>query len=131
MICRFFGQLRNQQIGVAGVQAPDLCYSLAKIVPERDTILAVLSSGIGLAGLLLIFSGFLFSKAASFDTTRGDKFRVLAKLTLVPVLVTLALAWLSIMALEGNQWSGFHLLTLLKVTLGITTLLAIVGILVS
>ena len=45
--------------------------------------MAVLSSGIGLAGLLLIFSGFLFTKAASFDTSRGDKFKALAKLTLL------------------------------------------------
>ena len=40
---------------------------------ERDTILAVLSSAIALAGLLLIFSGFLFSKVSSFETRRGAR----------------------------------------------------------
>jgi hypothetical protein len=98
-------------------------------VAEHDTILTVMSSGIALAGLLLIFSGFLFSKAASFSTERGDKFKVLAKLTLLPVLASLALTWVSIMALEGNHWSGLHLITLLKVTVGITAAFAIVGIL--
>jgi hypothetical protein len=98
-------------------------------VAEHDTILAVLSSGIALAGLLLIFSGFLFAKAASFPTKRGDKFKSLAKLTLAPVLTSLALAWISAMALEGNHWSSLHLITLLKVTLGVSAIFAIVGIL--
>ncbi len=60
----------------------------------------MLQSGIGFAGLLLKFAGFLFSKAASYDTARGDKFRMLAKFTLLPVLVALGLAWISTMALE-------------------------------
>jgi hypothetical protein len=98
-------------------------------VPERDTILATLSSGIALAGLLLIFSGFLFSKAASFETRRGEKFKALAKLTLIPVLTALALTWISILALEGDQWASLHLITFLKVTIGITAIFAIVGIL--
>jgi len=96
---------------------------------DRDAILAVLQSGIGLAGLLLIFSGFLFSKAASFSSTRGDKFRVLAKITLFPVMAALALAWVSVMALEGNVWASSHLTTLLKVTLAVIALFATVGIL--
>ena len=98
-------------------------------MPERDTILATLSSGIALAGLLLIFSGFLFSKATSFETRRGEKFKTLAKLTLIPVLAALALTWISILALEGDQWASLHLITFLKVTIGITAIFAIVGIL--
>jgi hypothetical protein len=96
---------------------------------ERDTILTVLSSGIALAGLLLIFSGFLFTKAASFETRRGDKFKILAKATLIPILVSLALSWISVSALDGNEWSNLHLITLLKVTLGTTAVFAIVGVL--
>jgi hypothetical protein len=98
-------------------------------VPEHDTILAIFSSGIALAGLLLIFSGFLFSKAASYGTKRGDKYTIFAKLTLIPVLAALALTWASVSALEGNQWAGLHLITFLKITLGITTIFSIVGIL--
>jgi hypothetical protein len=98
-------------------------------MPEHDTVLTIFSSGIALAGLLLIFSGFLFSKAASFDTKRGDKYKLLAKLTLVPVLAALSLTWVSVCALEGNQWSGSHLITFLKITLSITTIFSIVGIL--
>jgi hypothetical protein len=100
-------------------------------LPDTDTILAILSSGIALAGLLLIFSGFLFAKAASFETRRGDKFRLFAKATLIPVLSALALSWLSVEALGGNQWALSHLLTCLKIVLGMTGAFAIIGVLAS
>ncbi len=100
-------------------------------MPERDTILAVLSSGIALAGLLLIFSGFLFTKAASFETKRGDKFRWFARATLIPVLAALALSWLSVNALQGDQWALSHLLTGIKLLLAITGGFAIIGVIAS
>jgi hypothetical protein len=96
-------------------------------VQERDTILAVLSSGIGLAGLLLIFSGFLIAKASSYDTRRGDTYKRLAKATLIPILAAIALSWMSLMALEGNRWALYHLLTGVKITLLLTALFAIIG----
>ena len=100
-------------------------------MPDKDTILAVLSSGIALAGLLLIFAGFLFTKAASFESRRGDKFRLFAKFTLVPVLAALTLSWLSIDALNGNQWVLHYLLTCLKIVLGMTGAFAIIGVFAS
>lgn len=100
-------------------------------MPDHDTILAVLQSGIGLAGLLLIFSGFLVTKAATFETRRGDKFRYLAIGTLAPVLATLVLSWMGVMALEGSSWAGHHLLTMLKISLALTAIFAIVGILAT
>jgi hypothetical protein len=94
---------------------------------DRDTILAVLQTGIGLAGLLLIFSGFLASKGTSYGTRRGDKYSWLSMSTLIPVISALALSWISIDAIEGNQWSQYHLLTALKIQLGITAFFAIIG----
>jgi hypothetical protein len=42
-------------------------------MPEpKDVVLAVLGASGALAGLLLIFSGFIFSQAASFPTTVPD-----------------------------------------------------------
>jgi|SRR6267154_1481487 len=96
-------------------------------MPERDTILAVLSSGIGLAGLLLVFAGFLATKAESFTAVMGEKYKWLALGTLLPILSALALSWISIDALEGCHWAGYHLLTLLKIELAITGGYAIIG----
>jgi hypothetical protein len=98
---------------------------------ERDTILAVLSSGIALAGLLLIFSGLLFAKAASFETRRGERYRWFAGATLIPVLAALALSWMSVRALEGNEWASANLLTGTKITLALTGLFAIIGVIFS
>ena len=93
--------------------------------------MAVLQSGIGLAGLLLIFSGALLTKASSFESRRGDKYRYLAVITLVPVLAAIALSWLSIYALRGNIWAQYHLLTALEITLGLTAVFAIIALIAN
>ena len=95
---------------------------------ERDTILAILSGGIGIAGLLLVFSGFLVSKADSLSPKLGDKYRWVALLSLLPVLTALALAWISVDALDVScLWSRYYLLTLFKIQLAITGGYAIIG----
>jgi hypothetical protein len=101
-------------------------------LPDHDIILAVLQSGIGLAGLLLIFSGFLFTKAASFDSSRrGDKYRWLALATIAPIFMAILVSLMSMEALEGNQWSLTHLLLALKITLVLTEIFAIIAIVAS
>lgn len=100
-------------------------------MPDREVIIAVFDAGIGLAGILLVFAGFLAAKAESFETKRGDKYRALAKSTLIPILAALLLSWLSLMALEGNASVGYYLLTAVKTVLVITAVFATVGILAS
>ena len=97
-------------------------------MPDQNIILTVLQSSIGLAGLLLVFSGFLFSKASSYDTKRGDKFKKLAKATLIPIFVALALSWMSVEALAGAKWAASNLLIGLRITLGVTAIFAVVGV---
>jgi hypothetical protein len=101
------------------------------VMSERDTILAVLQSDIAIAGLVLIFSGFLFSRAAEYDTRYGDKFRWLASAGMVPVLAALAGAWLCIGAIEGGNWAGTHALWGLKIVLALTGAYAVVSALVA
>jgi hypothetical protein len=96
-------------------------------MPERDTILGVLSGAVALAGLLLVFSSSLIAKAAGYETKLGKKFKLLARLVLIPVLASLILSWMSIGALEGNKWDAYHLLTGLKITLGLTGIFAIIA----
>jgi hypothetical protein len=45
-------------------------------MPDREMILAILQSDIALAGLTLVFSGFLITKADSFGSRYGDRFKV-------------------------------------------------------
>jgi uncharacterized membrane protein len=87
---------------------------------ERDTLLAVLQSDLALAGLILVFSGLIMSKAETYETKRGDKYRYLAAFGAVPIVVALASAWLCIDAIGGNQWNADHALSALRVVLSLT-----------
>jgi hypothetical protein len=96
-------------------------------VADKDVILAVLGSDISVAGLVLVFSGFLITKAESYQTRYGDKFRWFAVSGILPVLIALAGAWLCICAIEGNQWAAEHALANLKIVLAITGIYAIIA----
>lgn len=52
-------------------------------MPEKDTALAIMGAAVGLAGLLLVFSGFLLARAAQYESKRGDVYRVFAKFGLL------------------------------------------------
>jgi sorbitol-specific phosphotransferase system component IIC len=72
-------------------------------MPElKDTILAVLGASVSLAGLLLVFVGFLYSHAETFETKRRDRFRRIAKAGLIPFLVSLLCAWFCVQWLTGD-----------------------------
>lgn len=62
-------------------------------------MVAILGAAIGLAGLLLIFSGFLFGQAASFPSTTPDeiidRYRNAGRWGLAPFLIALAVATLA------------------------------------
>jgi hypothetical protein len=54
---------------------------------QLNTVLAILQAAIAMAGLLLVFVGFVYAKAGDYDSRRGDKFRLAAKLGIVPFLL--------------------------------------------
>ena len=94
---------------------------------EKDVILTVLGSDIALAGLVLVFSGFLITKADAYQTRYGDKFKWFAVAGFIPVLVALAAAWCCICAIEGSQWSAMHVLSGLKIVLALSGIYAIIA----
>lgn len=95
---------------------------------EKDVILAVLGSDIGIAGLILIFAGFLATKAESYEGNRsGDKYNWLAVAGLLPIIVSLASAWMCIDALQGGEWEAAHALLMLKIVLALTGAYAIIS----
>lgn len=69
------------------------------VAEHKDVILAVLGSSVAIAGLLLIFTGFLFTQAAVFPPTTADsiieKFRNGARLGVVPFLAALVVSAVS------------------------------------
>lgn len=96
-------------------------------MPDNGVLSAILGGDISLAGLVLVFSGFLFGKANEFSGRYGDRFKWLAVAGVVPALGALAAAWACADAIQGNQWAAAHAFCVLKVVLVLTGLYAIVA----
>jgi len=86
---------------------------------SKDLAVAIIGAAVSLAGLLLVFCGFLFSQAESFPPETTDdktigRYKWAAKVGLVPVLACLLVAWLGAawlrqpsQALLDAAWWGF------------------------
>jgi predicted ferric reductase len=84
----------------------------------NDVILAALGSDIAIAGLVLVFVGFVSAKAESYQGDKsGDKFHWLAVSGFIPILVSLIAAWMCVDALQYHVWEANHTLMMLKVVL--------------
>ena len=95
---------------------------------DKEVALAVMGGALAIAGLLLVFIGFITAKAdQTYNTARGARFLWVARAGLIPLLASLACCLLSVWSVQGAAWSGNHLLDLLKLTLAITALYAIIA----
>jgi hypothetical protein len=72
-------------------------------MPEyaKDVMITLLGAAVGLAGLLLIFSGFLFAQADSFPKATTDdaiinRYRNAGRFAVIPFLVSFAVAFLAL-----------------------------------
>ena len=97
---------------------------------EKDIIVAILGAGAGLAGVLLVFVGFIYSHSETFSTARvKTKFQLVAKLGLIPFAVSLFSSWMCLRWLEtpaalSYSWavSFFRLGLILTCAYGIVAL---------
>src|ERR1700722_10329062 len=94
---------------------------------ERDAAIGVFGGALTLAGLLLVFIGFLLPKTDAYNVHTGDKFRRIARAALIPFMACLACSWFSIWAIQGAPWSEDHLWGVLKATLVLTGIYAIIA----
>lgn len=72
--------------------------------PDRNLIAAtLLQTSVALAGLLLVFVGFIYAKADQFTSSkRADTYRNLARGSILPLVPALLCAWQCLSALHGN-----------------------------
>jgi|KBSMisStandDraft_5_1062788.scaffolds.fasta_scaffold52882_3 hypothetical protein len=95
---------------------------------DREVIEAVLGSDIAIAGLVLVFAGFLLTKAESFRGSRaGDVYSWLAVAGLAPIVASLVAAWMCIDGLQGGKWEAEHALLMLKIAIALTGGYAIIS----
>ncbi|MFY9752189.1 MAG: hypothetical protein WAJ92_06095 [Candidatus Acidiferrales bacterium] len=100
-------------------------------VEPKDIIIAVLGSGVGLAGILLVFIGFIYSHAETFASVpTRKKYRLVGRLGLIPFAFSLLSAWCSLRWLQASGpvaycWSirSFELCLILTFLYGTITLI--------
>jgi hypothetical protein len=62
----------------------------ASRVETKDIVIAIFGAAVGLAGILLVFVGFIYSHAETIDLAdTRQKYKVVAKLGLIPFLISL------------------------------------------
>ncbi len=73
------------------------------MLPEyaKDVVIAILGSSVALAGLLLVFGGFVFAQAQGFPRATTDdaiinRYRNVGRMGLIPFLFSLSLAATSV-----------------------------------
>jgi len=102
------------------------CCRLTTAVSNGD-IIGVMQSILAVGGLLLVFSGFMLSRAKDFQSKRGDKFTVIGKLGLVPLLLICVSTGVCTAALEGNSWALAHVMLLFNWALAFSGIYAIIA----
>jgi hypothetical protein len=100
------------------------------VAEPKDIILGILGASASLAGLLLVFIGFVYSHAETFGSIpRRNRYRNTSKAGLIPFVETLVCVWLCLGWLTGNQglywWAlqSFRAAMILTAAYGLITLL--------
>ena len=103
---------------------------------DKDEALAILQAAIAIAGLVLVYSGFLASKGSDAKgDRRGDKFLWLAKFGLIPVIASLFCSGMGVRVLRtghwGSAWCASWLILAFEIVLALTGLYAIIAAILS
>jgi hypothetical protein len=69
---------------------------------EKDAIVAILGAAVSLAGLLLVFVGFVYARGEAMASRRGERFKNVARSGIVPFLVSIWCSWLCVSYLMGD-----------------------------
>ena len=90
---------------------------------HKDTIAAIMGSASALAGLLLVFLGFVYARGEGYsNVNRGAKFKLAAKLGIIPFLTALVCTWSGMEWMEGNSSMYSVCVILFRITLSLTGL---------
>jgi hypothetical protein len=99
---------------------------------DKDIALAILQASVAIAGLVLVYSAFLITKAAEFEgSRRGDVFLRIARASLIPVLAALFCSGMGVRVLLpghwASAWSGSWLIIVFEIVLAITAIYATIA----
>jgi hypothetical protein len=93
---------------------------------EQSIAGLIFQVSVALAGVLLVFIGFVFTRAESFTTKRGDVYRNVARAGIAPFGLALLSAWLSLNFMQGSAIAYDPAVVLFRATVIVTGLYAAV-----
>lgn len=99
---------------------------------DKDIALALLQAAVAIAGLVLVYSAFLATKAEGLNNTkRAKKFMLVSRLSLVPVVIAIFCALVAVRVLLpghcASAWAGSWLIFIFEILLVITGIYAIIA----
>jgi len=96
---------------------------------SKDIVIAIFGAAVGLAGILLVFVGFVYSHAETQPLKDDrEKFKIVAKIGLLPFLVCLSCAFLCLVWMSSSSAAIFGWVRgTLYVGMGLTALYGIVA----
>jgi hypothetical protein len=87
---------------------------------ERDLLVAILETDVALAGLLLVFVGFVYSRGEELSSLRKAKFKNVARAGMIPFGLSLSCAWVCVSYLVGDAALARTAVTLFRLDLIVT-----------
>lgn len=98
---------------------------------DKEISLGIMGGVLAITGLLLVFTGFLFARADQLEPKRGKKYRLIARLGLVPLVASIVCTWVSLQAAKGGSWSMCYLEYVFDAVLLLTAIYAVVSLLLA
>jgi|SRR6267378_1695454 len=97
---------------------------------HKDAVIAIFGAGVGLAGIVLVFIGFVSTHAENFQNNNRKRiFKLIAKIGLAPFSLAILSAFFSLLWLNGPADYSYHLADwLLRFSLGSTLLYGIISV---
>ena len=99
---------------------------------DKDIALALLQAAIAIAGLVLVYSGFVAAKGAEKKgNLSGDKYLWLARAAAIPVVAALFCSGMGVRVLIpggwGNGWACAWLIPVFEIVIVLTAIYAIIA----
>jgi uncharacterized membrane protein len=96
---------------------------------EKDAIVAILGATVTVAGLVLVFIGFLAAQGEQFQNNKRKRiFKIVAKIGLIPFVVSLLAGLFCVCWLEQSTPRSYYLaLLFFKLSLGSTLLYGVIS----
>jgi hypothetical protein len=92
------------------------------------TIATLLQTSVSLAGLLLVFVGFIYARADQFESAkRADTYRNLARGAVLPLVPAMLCAWMCVSYLQGHVSAYGPAIVCFQISLILTAFYAFVA----